>query len=278
MATLRAIPGAARAGARLGRGLRGDRDRRPGAGRPRRAGGGARRDRAALLGRHRRHHGAGQDRDRVRQAAGHLPADPRELVRRHGRPAHAGPVGHRQPDQPAAGGARHPDGASARRDRRRAAGGRVRAQHRPPHRSARSRREHQPGRRHPVGRPARTAARRPTSTTWSPPDEIDAAVRTLAEQVVADIRAEGRACVRVHLKVRFAPFFTFTRSRKLPGATYDAAVIADTALELLARPRRRARDPPARRTRRDGAARGWVRRTADPRAARQPVSGRPIGS
>lgn len=66
------------------------------------------------------------------------------------------------------------------------------------------------------------------------PDEIDAAVRTLAEQVVADIRAEGRACVRVHLKVRFAPFFTFTRSRKLPGATYDAAVIADTALELLA--------------------------------------------
>lgn len=66
------------------------------------------------------------------------------------------------------------------------------------------------------------------------PDEVADALRTLADQVVADITAERRACVRVHLKVRFAPFFTVNRIRKLPEPTYDAAVIADTALELLA--------------------------------------------
>jgi DNA polymerase-4 len=65
------------------------------------------------------------------------------------------------------------------------------------------------------------------------PDEIAAALRVLADQVVEDIRREGRACMRVHLKVRFAPFFTFTRIRKLPEPTFDAAVITATALALL---------------------------------------------
>jgi DNA polymerase-4 len=65
-------------------------------------------------------------------------------------------------------------------------------------------------------------------------DEIDSAVRALARQVVDDIRAEGRACQRVHLKVRYKPFFTFNRSRKLPEPTYDADTIADAALDLLA--------------------------------------------
>lgn len=64
-------------------------------------------------------------------------------------------------------------------------------------------------------------------------DEIAAAIGELANRVVGDIRREGRACARVHLKVRFAPFFTFTRIRKLPEPTYDAAAIAATALELL---------------------------------------------
>lgn len=64
-------------------------------------------------------------------------------------------------------------------------------------------------------------------------DEIGAALRTLAEQVVTDIRKEGRACLRVHLKVRFVPFFTFNRSRKLAEPTYDAGLIADTAQALL---------------------------------------------
>ena len=66
-------------------------------------------------------------------------------------------------------------------------------------------------------------------------DEIDAAVRALAVQVVRDIETEGRACQRVHLKVRFAPFFTVNRSRKLAEPTFDPDVIADAALELLRR-------------------------------------------
>ena len=65
------------------------------------------------------------------------------------------------------------------------------------------------------------------------PEEIAGALRTLADQVTEDLRREGRACARVHLKVRFAPFFTVTRIRKLPEPTYDAAAIAQTALDLL---------------------------------------------
>ena len=64
--------------------------------------------------------------------------------------------------------------------------------------------------------------------------EVAEALRVLSEQVVDDIRREGRACMRVHLKVRFAPFFTTTRIRKLAEPTFDAAVIAATALDLLA--------------------------------------------
>jgi len=67
------------------------------------------------------------------------------------------------------------------------------------------------------------------------PDEVATAVRELATQVVDDIDREGRACARVHLKVRFAPFFTVQRSRKLDAPTSDAQVIARTALDLLER-------------------------------------------
>ncbi|HEX7717096.1 MAG TPA: DNA polymerase IV [Marmoricola sp.] len=65
--------------------------------------------------------------------------------------------------------------------------------------------------------------------------EVDEAVHDLAAQVVEDIGREGRPCARVHLKVRFAPFFTVQRSRKLSEPTYDADVIARTALELFER-------------------------------------------
>jgi DNA polymerase-4 len=65
--------------------------------------------------------------------------------------------------------------------------------------------------------------------------EVVAALRTLAAQVVEDLRREGRACQRVHLKVRFAPFFTTNRSRKLPEPTEDAELIAAAALDLLDR-------------------------------------------
>jgi DNA polymerase-4 len=64
-------------------------------------------------------------------------------------------------------------------------------------------------------------------------EEIAQAIASLAQQVSRDIAAEGRACMRVHLKVRFAPFFTVARSRKLPEPTFDAALIGATALDLL---------------------------------------------
>jgi DNA polymerase-4 len=65
------------------------------------------------------------------------------------------------------------------------------------------------------------------------PEEVARAIVSLAEQVVKDITAEGRPCMRVHLKVRFAPFFTVARSRKLAEPTYDAELIGRTALDLL---------------------------------------------
>ncbi|SDP34047.1 DNA polymerase-4 [Pedococcus dokdonensis] len=65
------------------------------------------------------------------------------------------------------------------------------------------------------------------------PDEVAEAIRSLAGQVVEDLRREGRACQRVFLKVRFAPFFTTNRVRKLGEPTFDPQVIATTALDLL---------------------------------------------
>ena len=64
------------------------------------------------------------------------------------------------------------------------------------------------------------------------PAEVPAALRVLAEQVVADLRREERPAMRVHLKVRVVPFFTSTKVRKLAVPTYDADVLAATAHEL----------------------------------------------
>jgi DNA polymerase IV len=64
------------------------------------------------------------------------------------------------------------------------------------------------------------------------PDEVRAAIDELAARVVDDVRKEERAVQRVHLKVRFAPFFTFTKTRLLATPTYDVEVIAQTAHEL----------------------------------------------
>ncbi|MFD6137617.1 DNA polymerase IV, partial [Isoptericola sp. NPDC060257] len=50
-------------------------------------------------------------------------------------------------------------------------------------------------------------------------DQVTAALRELAAQAHADTEAEGRAVFRVGLKVRYAPFFTRTLSRKLPAPT-----------------------------------------------------------
>ena len=60
-------------------------------------------------------------------------------------------------------------------------------------------------------------------------------VATLARRVVADIAEEGRPAVRVGVKVRFAPFFTHTRSLTLPEPTTAAEPIEQAALELVDR-------------------------------------------
>ncbi|QIK74977.1 DNA polymerase IV [Nocardioides piscis] len=64
-------------------------------------------------------------------------------------------------------------------------------------------------------------------------DEVAAALGELAGRVVDDLAREGRAATRVHLKVRFAPFFTHTKVRKLGAPTMDPAVLAETALALF---------------------------------------------
>lgn len=99
-----------------------------------------------------------------------------------------------------------------------------------------------------LGRLGRGGGRRtPDDTPWVPrargrettyqsdltTAEVPAALDDLAVRVAADLREEGRPCARVHLKVRFVPFDTVTRIRRLKEPTYDAEVIAATARALF---------------------------------------------
>jgi DNA polymerase-4 len=65
--------------------------------------------------------------------------------------------------------------------------------------------------------------------------EVADAVRELVVAVAEDLRAEGRAAVRVGLKVRYVPFETRTRSLTLPAPTSEGGPLTDAALELLTR-------------------------------------------
>lgn len=67
-------------------------------------------------------------------------------------------------------------------------------------------------------------------TDWA---QIRAAVAVLARRVARDVEAEGRPAVRVGVKVRFAPFFTQTRSRTLGVATSSADDLEAAALQVL---------------------------------------------
>lgn len=66
------------------------------------------------------------------------------------------------------------------------------------------------------------------------PEEVAAAVRELAEAAFADTVKEGRPVFRVTLKVRYAPFFTQTKARKLPAPTDDREQVVAAALALAA--------------------------------------------
>jgi DNA polymerase-4 len=65
--------------------------------------------------------------------------------------------------------------------------------------------------------------------------QVRAEVTALARRVAADVHAERRPAARVGVKVRFAPFFTYTRSVTLPAPTSDGDGIAAAALEVLER-------------------------------------------
>lgn len=64
------------------------------------------------------------------------------------------------------------------------------------------------------------------------PAEIEDAITRLSEQVLEDVLRERRPVIRLTLKVRYAPFFTKTLSRKLSEPTSDLAVLTQAALEL----------------------------------------------
>jgi DNA polymerase-4 len=63
--------------------------------------------------------------------------------------------------------------------------------------------------------------------------ELEKELVALVERVAADVADEGRPAARVGVKVRFAPFFTHTRSVTLPAPTKDADEITAAALRLL---------------------------------------------
>lgn len=66
------------------------------------------------------------------------------------------------------------------------------------------------------------------------PEQVEAALRALVAQVHADTEAEGRAVFRMGLKVRYAPFFTQSYSRKLPAPTHSLDELTATVLALAA--------------------------------------------
>ena len=65
--------------------------------------------------------------------------------------------------------------------------------------------------------------------------ELDEQVAVLARRVAQDVVDEGRPAVRVGVKVRFAPFFTQTRSVTLAAPTSDPGDIERAALAVLGR-------------------------------------------
>ena len=83
---------------------------------------------------------------------------------------------------------------------------------------------------------ARSRSRETTfQTDLESPSEIAGQLAVLARRVAEDVVAEGRPAARVAVKVRFAPFFTHTRSMTLPAPTTDAALLEKAALAVLAR-------------------------------------------
>ena len=94
------------------------------------------------------------------------------------------------------------------------------------------------GRRTVIGTPwvARSHSRETTFqqnlADWA---DVRREVVLLTHRVHQDVLADGRPAGRVAVKVRFAPFFTATRSTTLTVPTSDVEVLAAAALDLLER-------------------------------------------
>ena len=67
------------------------------------------------------------------------------------------------------------------------------------------------------------------------PEQVEAAVRELASQAFDDTVREGRPVFRVTLKVRYAPFFTQTKAKKLPEPTNERDRVVEAAVDLVRR-------------------------------------------
>jgi len=66
------------------------------------------------------------------------------------------------------------------------------------------------------------------------PEQVEAALRDLVTQVHADTEAEDRPVFRMGLKVRYAPFFTQSYSKKLPAPTRSLGEMTSAVLALAA--------------------------------------------
>jgi DNA polymerase IV len=71
------------------------------------------------------------------------------------------------------------------------------------------------------------------SENVSDPAQLRATVERLAESVCSGLAEHGYAGRTVTLKIRLAPFRTFTRSRTVERATADPVIVRQVALELL---------------------------------------------
>ena len=178
------------------------------------------------------------------QAGRRVPADPRDLVRCPGRPSYRRAVGDRGQDRAEAVRA-------GRRDRQRPG----------PRRRDALAAEFGPATGPWLVRLARGQDHSPVSSApYLPPsrgrevtcqvdlddwDQVRAEVVRLAGLVTADVVAEERPAVRVVVKVRYAPFFTSSHSRSLPGPTADADAIAGGGARRAGRVHRPAAGPAA---------------------------------
>ena len=66
-------------------------------------------------------------------------------------------------------------------------------------------------------------------------EQVRAQIVRLAAEVSLDVEAEGRPAARVVVKVRYAPFLTYTRGHALPEPTMDPSAIEAGALAALDR-------------------------------------------